>query len=78
MLAAQSWPVSVVIEEGYVRPPTEPHLKLGGQQKTDGHLECFGPCLGRSNRAFRPIVQTHHLRHLAIANEYVVVPVGNV
>jgi hypothetical protein len=67
VLVAQGRTVRIIVEEIDVWAPAEPHLETRRQ---------LGPRLWSSQTGFRPVMLTHQLRHLSIADEYLLVTLG--
>ena len=70
MLRAEGHPgVSVVIEEGEVRPPAHPHGIAGLEHDPDHRPEELGPTLDRAERGAPPVERPGAFAHLAPPGE---------
>ncbi|CUS44829.1 hypothetical protein MGWOODY_Smn1837 [hydrothermal vent metagenome] len=71
MLSSKCRAIGIIVEEGDVRSPSDPHVELAGEQDADCDAQCFGPVFDRTERRSRPILGAHQRRHLARADEQV-------
>lgn len=69
MLVGQGGPIGVVVEGIDVRPPPEPHLETGREEKAHSDLERLRPRRRATEACRGPIMGAHHVRHVAVAHE---------
>ena len=69
VLEAEGRAIGIVVEEGDLRPPAEPHLEARGEQDPGRHLQRLRPPLRRAQRRLGPVLRPHQGRHLAVADE---------
>ena len=70
VLGAERHPgVGVVVEEGELRPPAEPHGVAGVEHDPHDRLEALRPIGDRPDRRLRPVEGAGALAHLAAAGE---------
>ena len=70
VLRAEGHPgVGVVVEEGEIRPPAQPHGVPGVEHDPHDRLEALRPAGDRPHRRLRPVEATGPLAHLAATGQ---------